>query len=96
LAGTSQPLLITVATRPTTVPGTYTAPVTVSAANQGPQTVTLTVVVRDVSLPRESHTVSLWGTQISEWDLAFGHISNTAPSVPVCNDSAREGAAPCT
>ena len=55
------------------------------------QTVTLTVNVRDATLPLESHVLSLWGTQISEWDLAFGHARPNAPSVPTCNDSAFAG-----
>jgi hypothetical protein len=84
--GTAQPLLFTVRTRTSTVAGVYTAEVVVSADGSEPQRVTLSVTVHNVAIPEAVGVLSLWGTQINEWDLAFSHVRG-APPEP-CNDSA--------
>lgn len=83
--GSAQPLLVTVRTRAGTPPGTFSAPISVSADRMESQTANLTVVVRNVTLPDEVSALSLWGTQIDEWDRAFSHMRGSGP-VP-CNDS---------
>jgi hypothetical protein len=80
--GTAQPLLVTVRSRASTAPGTYTAAVMVTAAGTAIATVTasaqqqkiiaLNVTVRGVALPDEVGALSLWGEQIAECALLLG------------------------
>jgi hypothetical protein len=77
--GTAQPLLVTVRSRTSTAPGTYSADVTVTSRQQA-KVIALSVSVRAVALSDEVRALSLWGEQVQEWVFAHPHTR--------CNDTA--------
>jgi hypothetical protein len=90
---TAQPLWITVTTTADTPAGTYYGNVTLSLPipnkPHAPAWVAshpLTVIVRDLTLPAEREVLTLWGTELTEWDGADTNREGSTGSTD-CNDA---------